>query len=259
MIFSNEASVQYAITLLYKTVSMICIAAFLFFFASFCRAMVCPDILPADTLTLGNIKLCKYPYKGKSENFACQDIVVQDQQYRVLFKGGQTPRLILATGIADDQDMVVWPGKKSDHKPTCSFPVPEQLPPSARFMGAGICETEDNIKTPCSVFRDKTSRRQEIAEYLVLYNTAGNGPEFVSLIHVQVNRDAVPAEFAYQIGLELLGSSCCQQSGLDYLKYAYLLFPNSVIYRAAYLEGIEKLIVEKKASIASTDLIHQIP
>jgi hypothetical protein len=53
-------------------------------------------------------------------------------------------------------------------------------------------------------------------------------------IDIGVNPDAEPAELAYQIGLSLLKTSCCQQRGLEYIERAYRLFPDSKVYRTAY-------------------------
>jgi hypothetical protein len=252
MKYSGETSVQNILIFVYKAVTLVALGSFLFFFAVLCAAMECQDILPADARMLGDLKLCEYQYRGKHETFACQDVAVKNQQYRVLFKGGRIPRAIIAKGLQADQDLVVWPVKNSRHAHVCSFPVPEQLPASAKFKGMGICKNDKNESIPCGIFRDKKSRRQKIPDYLVLYDVAGNGPEEVSVIHNGINRDAVPAELAYQIGLQLLKSTCCQQSGFAYLKYAYLLFPDSTLYREAYLQGIARTAGGNDLSYASS-------
>ena len=183
----------------------------LFLLARTCLSIECPDILPANGQMLGDLKVCEFEHHGKYQDFACQDVVSKNKQYRILFKGGQTPVAVLQLGFIENLDMIIWSVDGAGKQQTCSIPIPEELPETASFMGAGICETEDNRSIPCSVFRHKASRQQVIPDYLVIYDEAGNGPRHSSVIHVDKNRDAVPAEFAYQIGLELIKSKCCKQ------------------------------------------------
>lgn len=46
----------------------------------------------------------------------------------------------------------------------------------------------------------------------------------------------MPAELAYQIGLSLLKTYCCQQQGLEYIRHASQMFPDSTLYRTTYLQ-----------------------
>jgi hypothetical protein len=152
----------------------------------------------------------------------------------VLFSGGRHPDVIARLTTVGEVDELLWYREKRSDQPTCDFPPPAQLPTGTTFIGAGVCEDEYAQPVPCAVFRDKPPQRTSIADHMVFYRADGLGPQHTSIITLGVNEDAFSAQLAFQIGLALLKTSCCQQSGLKYIEHAYQLFPGSTTYRSAY-------------------------
>ena len=105
---------------------------------------------------------------------------------------------------------------------------------------------------PCAAFRHKVPRIENITDYMVYYSAKGTGPENISPVYVGRNSDAMPAELAYQIGLNLLKTKCCQQSALKYIEHAYQLFSDSPLYRTTYQKFRLQLAKDTQASFNSS-------
>lgn len=194
----------------------------------------CSAFLPVDAKLANSFQLCQSDHTGKNELYACQDFVSASGRFRIFFKGGHHPKAITTLAENGEVTKFLWPGLKQVDTPVCNFPAPPQIPSATSFLGAGVCEDEAGQPIPCTAFRHRAARLETISDYLVFYRKDGTGPESVVSIDIGANPDAEPAELAYQLGLSLLKTSCCQQRGLEYIERAYRLFPESKVYRTAY-------------------------
>jgi hypothetical protein len=194
----------------------------------------CSAYIPEDARTVDSFGLCQSDHGGANTLYACLHFMSAKGQYRVLFSGGRHPEAIARLTTIGEVSELLWHKAKRSNQPTCDFPPPAQVPSGTIFIGAGVCEDEQAQSVPCAVFRDKSPQRATIADHMVQYRADGLGPHHTSIILIGVNEDAAPAQLAFQIGLELLKTSCCQQSGLKYVEHAYRLFPGSIVYRSAY-------------------------
>jgi hypothetical protein len=131
-----------------------------------------------------------------------------------------------------------------------AFPVrpPKVIPATAKFQGSGVCLDDHDKNVPCGIFVDKPARVPEITRYMVYYDAAGDGIVQLEKQVAGPNRDAIPAELAYQIGVRLMNSDCCRAEGLGYLELALSLFPDSRVYRKTF----EHYRVELAASPSKT-------
>jgi hypothetical protein len=194
----------------------------------------CSAYIPVDAQAVDSFRLCQSDHEGANKLYACVQFVSAKTNYRVLFSGGRHPEVIAKLTTIGEVDELLWRKAQGPNRPTCDFPPPAQLPTGTTFVGAGVCEDEQAQPVPCAVFRDKLPQRTTLADHMVLYRADGLGPDHTSIIYTGVNEDTAPAQLAFQIGLALLKTSCCQQNGLKYIEHAYRLFPGSIVYRSAY-------------------------
>lgn len=193
----------------------------------------CYDYLPYDATTHGSFYLCKSRLGGKNSLYACQNFISRYGYYRVLFKSGRSPKAITKISKSGKVLKVLWSERNSASQPKYNFRAPKLIPDSSRFIGAGICKNEQDQDVPCSAFRFSSPRNIEVKDYLVLYKKDGTGPDSLNSIRLEPNHDAMPAEMAYQIGLNLLDTLCCNDRAGQYLDYAASLFPESILYQKA--------------------------
>ncbi|MDH5424391.1 MAG: hypothetical protein OEY29_05295 [Gammaproteobacteria bacterium] len=193
----------------------------------------CYDLLPADATTYGSFYICRSRLNGKESVYACQNFISRFGYYRVFFKSGRFPKIIEKISKKGKLISVIWSVSNSTSQPEYNFRPPGLIPDSSRFIGAGVCKNEQDQEVPCSVFRFSAARYTEVKDYLVMYKKDGTGPDSQTAIALQPNHDAMPAEMAYQIGLNLLDTVCCQDRAVQYLEYAASLFPDSVMYKKA--------------------------
>lgn len=198
-------------------------------FSASCSGGVAAEAIPERSLYL-----CESDQQGKKEIFACQDIVSQSGNYRVLFKGGRKPKAMIRMLSRGQSTNNLRPVQTPSFQPACHLSMNAQVPPGAIFQGAGVCKDEYEQDAPCAVFRFKSHRHQTFTDYMTLYRKDGSGPQKTEAVYSGYNKDAMPAELAYQIGLSLLNTSCCQKQGLAYIEQAYLLFPYSNLYSQTY-------------------------
>jgi len=194
----------------------------------------CSAFLPADATTVDSFQLCQSDHSGNNELYACQNFDSINGHYRVFFLGGRHPKAIATVADNGDINEMLWSEETQVDRPVCDLPPPIQVPAEAKFIGASICKDEADQSIPCTVFRHKAPRLTTNSDYMVFYNADGTGPKYTLTINLGVNPDALPAELAYQIGLNLLKTQCCQQRGLEYIAHAYQLFPGSALYRTTY-------------------------
>ena len=209
----------------------------------------CSAYIPNEAKAVDSFQLCTSNQNGKNEYYACQDFMVQSERFRVYFKGGRYPRIIAQVKKNGHAEKILWPDKIKNTQPVCNIPPPSRISSGSKFVGAGICIDDDNKSTVCAVFRNKIPRRKTVLEHMVFYKADGSGVKHATLVHTGINNDAMPAEFAYQIGLNLLKTDCCQQRGLEYIEQAYQLFPDSTLYRTTYQLFRKRL---------SNDIKHQV-
>jgi len=177
-----------------------------------------------------NFFLCQSDHTGQTQIYSCHDYRRGNQRLRAYFNGGTIPRAVAMLDAEGHVSAIQLPGQLAD------IPVraPRQIPATAKFQGSGVCLDEHDRNVPCGIFVNKPARMPEITRYLVYYDAGGDG---VIQFEKQVagpNRDAIPAELAYQIGVRLMDSDCCRAEGLGYLKLALSLFPDSRVYRKTF-------------------------
>lgn len=194
----------------------------------------CSAYLPPEAKAVDSFQLCTSAHRGKNEHYACQDFIAQGGQFRVYFKGGRYPKIIARMKEKEHVEKILWSDSEKNNQLVCNLPPPLRIPASSKFIGAGICTDDDNQSIACAVFRNKVPRRKTILDHMVFYKADGSDVKHTSSIYAGINNDAMPAEFAYQIGLNLLKTDCCQQRGLEYIEQAYQLFPDSTLYRTTY-------------------------
>ncbi|MEJ2142756.1 MAG: hypothetical protein P8Y24_10470 [Gammaproteobacteria bacterium] len=203
----------------------------------------CPGFLPADATPVRNLYLCKSGHNGLENEYACHDFTSRSGEYRVLFKGGVNPIAIIRIDTDGNVKQYIWRVDHETGQPVCMLPVNRQVPENSEFNGAGVCQDENNRSVPCTVFRYKGPRRQTFTDYVSLYGVGGNGVQQTDPVYTGYNKDAMPAELAYQIGLSLLNTTCCKKQGLEYIEQAYLLFPASQLYSQAYQQFKSEFLV----------------
>jgi len=181
-----------------------------------------------------NFFLCQSAYTGEPQTYSCRDYRAGKRKFRAYFQGGTTPRAIAtldANGLTTEVRLLNQPGDEFVALPVTP---PKDIPATAKFQGSGVCLDDHDKNVPCGVFIDKAARTPQIARYMVFYDAAGAGVVQFDKQEAGPNRDAIPAELAYQIGVRLMSSDCCHEEGLGYLKMALSLFPDSRIYRNTY-------------------------
>jgi len=201
----------------------------------------CSGFIPSDSKTVGSIHLCRSGHSGKDTLYACQNFASTSGKYRAFFKGGRQPKAIAKVANDGAINELVWSDADQARSPACDFPAPALVPSTTTFIGAGVCQDEADQFIPCAVFRHNTPRSSTITDHMVFYSPDGSGPAYTSTIEIGINRDAVPAEIAFQIGLNLMKTRCCQQRGLQYIEYACQLYPDSHLYR----ETLEYFVAER--------------
>ena len=200
----------------------------------------CFDYLPADSQIHGSFFLCTSKHTGKSEQYACQNFISRYGSYRAYFKSGAQPKAIAKITKKGLIIRLLWSEETSRVSPEFKFPPPDIIPSSAFFVGAGICKNKKEQNVPCSAFRLKAPRYRNITDYVVLYKPDGKGVDSSTSITLLSNKKTMPAEMAFQIGLNLLKTDCCDVDARRYLEYAYQQFPKSNLYRQLELKNINR-------------------
>jgi hypothetical protein len=74
----------------------------------------------------------------------------------------------------------------------------------------------------------------------VYYAPDGTGVRNVDVIVAGRNERVIEAELAFQMGIQLLDSSCCRDQAQAYLAHAHGIFPDDHTYRVAYQDSLDK-------------------
>ena len=181
-----------------------------------------------------NFFLCQSNHTGKPQIYSCRDYREGKQKIRAYFQGGATPRAVATLDANGQVDELKLPDQPGDEFVVIPVKPPKNIPATAKFQGSGVCLDDHDKDVPCGVFIDRAARTPQITRYMVYYDAAGAGVSQFDKQEAGPNRDAIPAELAYQIGKRLMNSDCCRAEGLGYLKMALSLFPDSRVYRKTY-------------------------
>lgn len=194
-----------------------------------------------------NFFLCHSDHTGKKLTYSCRDYRQDKQQIRAYYRGGTIPKAVATLDANGQVTAIQFADQPNDKLVALPVPPPSIIPATAKFQGSGVCLDEQDKNVPCGIFVDKRARTTEITRYMVYYDANGEGVVQVDKQAAGPNRDAIPAELAYQIGVRLMDSDCCRAEGLGYLKLALSLFPDSGVYRKTY----EHYRVELAASLVN--------
>jgi hypothetical protein len=179
----------------------------------------CSAYLPPDATTTNGFRLCQSDQSGKNERYACQDFSARGEHYRVFFKGGRHPKAIVTVARNGGVDKILWSNEMQADRPVCNLPPPIAIPAASKFMGAGVCLDESENSVPCAMFHHQAPRLKSVANYMVFYDAEGTSPGYLLRFN-GINENAMLGELAYQLGLSLLKTQCCQRLGLQYIEYA---------------------------------------
>lgn len=205
----------------------------LFLLQSFVHANECQNRLPADAAADGALKLCHSSFNGIKDQYSCQDYKTHRATYRVLYRSGLIPKAIVQLD-KNGEEHVMWSTLFADQPMQCPLLPPAGITIHAKHLGVGICYDNNDKRVPCSVYQHAQARDTESYRYMVFYDPSGKGADVVDQQFAGSNEDAMVAEIAYQIGVQLLNTECCSERAIHYLEYAFTLFPQSPDYRVAY-------------------------
>jgi len=203
------------------------------FYLAHATANECLNLMPYDVKTEGSPKICQSNFSGIKSNYACQDYRSGESRYRVLYKGGRHAQAVLALN-ANGQELILSSSFRGDEKLDCPLNAPANVPEYATHRGMGVCRDEGNMPIVCSIFQYAAAREPATHLYMVYYPNQNHELTRVDVEDAGANKDAMVAEIAYQIGQSLLKTSCCSDRAMQYIAYAYHLFPRSETYRLAY-------------------------
>jgi hypothetical protein len=186
----------------------------------------------------GELRLCEHSVDGAPATFACREYRDADFRYLLLFKGGPLPKAIYRHESGQGMPNLRVAQRFEAAPESCRQQPPPGVPASAVYRGTGVCLDANDRPVPCSVYEHAAARRAHAMRYLVLYDPRGAGPIDIDAQVAGDNANALLAELAFQMGLQLLNGECCREQAQGYLAYALELFPDDPLYRAAYREGL---------------------
>lgn len=213
------------------------------FFTTHAAANECLNLFPYDTVEDGLPKICQSAFNGVPSDYSCQDYRSGENQYRVLYKGGRTPKAILALNSNGSEQLLSSP-LFGNQKLKCPLKAPAGVPKYATHRGIGICRDENDKPVACSIFLYAAARDTNLHSYMVFYPKNKQEKMRVDVSDAGKNENAMAAEIAFQIGMTLWETECCSEQAVPYLAYAYHLFPRSETYRHAYQLGRAELALK---------------
>jgi len=209
------------------------LASFVLGLASQASANECLDLLPYDTVADGIPSICQSNFTGIKKDYSCQDYRSGETRYRVLYRGGLYPKAVVQIN-PDNTRYLISSTLFGDHKLRCPLTPPEAIPQHAVHRGMGVCQDDYDQLVACSVFEHAEARRTEAHRYMTFYHSGDEQSVSIDAQVAGTNSDALVAEMAFQIGMSLWDTECCAQQAVEYLEYAYQLFPRAEAYRDAY-------------------------
>lgn len=214
------------------------------------QANQCLALLPEPVSKLGELKICQSSFNGIAASYSCQDYRGATARYRVLYRGGLIPKAVTRL-VTQHAERLLWSPLYGDAKRYCTLAPPRGIPGDAEHRGTGVCHAEDDVPVPCSVYEHAAARQPDFHRYIVFYNPAGYGYYRVNGYVAGDNKNAMIAELAYQFGMSLLDTECCSRRAMDYLEYAYRLFPKAQEYGRAYNRARSILAVRDDGAAAN--------
>ncbi len=208
-------------------------SSFVLLLASHATANECLDLFPYDTVAEGHSKICKSAFNGVSKYYSCQDYRSGDTRYRVLYRGGLTPKAVIQLN-SDKSFQLISAPLFGDPRLRCPLMPPSGIPKHAEHRGTGVCFDENDRMVACSVFEHAAARQMEATRYMTFFDTQDKPSVTIDAQVASSNDDALVAEFAFQIGMSLWDTECCAEQAVEYLEQAYKLFPQAEAYRTAY-------------------------
>lgn len=215
------------------------------FFWGHAAANECLNLLPDDVKTDGLPRICESAFNGMAATYSCQDYVSGENRYRVLYKGGRSPKAVLALDTGGTEQLLSSP-LYGDRKMKCPLTPPAGVPKYATHRGIGVCHDEKDKPVSCSIFLHAAARQTEAHRYMVFYPNHRDGNVTIDVQVAGNNDDAMVAEVAFQIGMSLWETECCSEQAVQYLAYAYSLFPRAEAYRQAYQRGRALLAIREE-------------
>jgi len=209
-------------------------------FAPNTRAAECFDLIPEAARPEGEMWLCLSAHNGRLERYSCQDYVDARVRYRLFFRGGVVPKAVAVFRHGKPRKFQLIERNTTAPQQTCEIATPAGVPEDALHLGTGVCRNDCGKRVPCSVFRLEAARYPAIVHYTVLYDSQGYGPMSLDTRKLGTNDEAMMAELSFQLGTNLLDANCCMDQALDYLGYAYRLFPDDTQYRESYFHLQER-------------------
>ena len=219
-------------TTLLKRYQKIIVGCLFLLLANFVSANECLDLLPYDTVAEGHSKICQSSFNGLNYHYSCQDYRSGDTRYRVLYRGGLTPKAVLQFNPDNSIELISAPLFGNDRL-RCPLSPPEGVPRHAVHRGTGVCHDDDERLVVCSVFEYAAARQMDATRYMTFFD-AHKSSLTIDRQFANSNEDAMVAELAFQIGMSLWDTECCAEQAVAYLEQAYNLFPRLEAYRAAF-------------------------
>jgi len=204
----------------------------------------CLDILPYDTVADGLPKICQSKFNGINNTYSCQDYRSGETRYRVLYRGGLSPKAIIQLNPDSSRYLISAP-IFGDRKLRCPLLPPVGIPKHAVHRGTGVCQDENERMVACSVFEYAEARQTEAHRFMTFYNHGHERSVTIDAQTAGTNSDAMVAEMTYQIGMSLWDTECCAEQAVKYLEYAYRLFPQAEAYRNAYRHSRVSLALQE--------------
>lgn len=214
------------------------------FYITHAAANECLNLFPYDVTEDGLPKICQSDFTGMKTDYGCQDYRSGNNRYRVLYKGGRSAKAVLALKV-DGTEQVLSSPLRGDPKLNCPLKAPTGVPKYANHRGVGVCRDEDNMPIVCSIYQHAAARQPVSHLYMVYYPNDKRHEIQVDIEDAGANENAMVAEIAFQIGQSLLKTTCCSDRAMQYLAYAYRLFPRSETYRHAYQRSRAMLAFSK--------------
>mgnify|MGYP007059378624 CR=1 FL=1 len=197
------------------------------------NANECLNLMPYDTVADGLPHICQSSFNGVENSYSCQDYRFNNTRYRVLYRGGVTPKAVIELTRNDNYYLLSAP-LFGDERLRCPLKPPAGIPQHATHRGTGVCYDENDEMVACSVFEHAAARETEAHRFMTFYHPSSEQPVTIDAQIAGNNEDALVAEIAFQIGMSLWDSECCTEQAVDYLAYAYRLFPRNDLYKTAY-------------------------
>lgn len=204
----------------------------------------CLDLMPYDTVADGLPKVCQSSFNGVSSDYSCQNYRSGEIRYQVLYRGGLSPRAIIQLNSDGSQQLLSSP-LFGDRRLRCPLNPPAGIPEYAVHRGIGVCHDDNDSLVACSVFEHAMARQPEVHRFMTFYVSDGELPVTIDAQIAGINNDAMVAEFAFQLGMSMWETECCAEQAVDYLAYAYRLFPRTAAYREAYRHSRAVLAIQE--------------